>query len=57
MHIHPGVDHAFFNDTRPEVYDARDVGRAFARTSTCSARRSDAGLSRQRVRPMGVGRQ
>jgi carboxymethylenebutenolidase len=20
--IHPGVDHAFFNDTRPEVYDA-----------------------------------
>ena len=20
--VHPGVDHAFFNDTRPEVYDA-----------------------------------
>jgi len=22
IHIYPGVDHAFFNDTRPEVYDA-----------------------------------
>jgi carboxymethylenebutenolidase len=21
MHIYPGVDHAFFNDTRPEVYN------------------------------------
>jgi carboxymethylenebutenolidase len=22
IHIYPGADHAFFNDTRPEVYDA-----------------------------------
>jgi carboxymethylenebutenolidase len=22
IHIYPGTDHAFFNDTRPEVYDA-----------------------------------
>lgn len=21
IHVHPGVDHAFFNDTRPEVYN------------------------------------
>ena len=25
--IYPGADHAFFNDTRPEVYDA-DASRA-----------------------------
>ena len=25
LHIHPGADHAFFNDTRPEVYDAERV--------------------------------
>ena len=25
--IHPGADHAFFNDTRPEVHDADRVGR------------------------------
>ncbi|MDQ3106601.1 MAG: dienelactone hydrolase family protein [Actinomycetota bacterium] len=24
--VHPGVDHAFFNDTRPEVYDAATAG-------------------------------
>jgi len=23
MHIYPGTQHAFFNDTRPEVYDAK----------------------------------
>jgi carboxymethylenebutenolidase len=28
--VHPGVDHAFFNDTRPEVYDAATAGRAWA---------------------------
>ena len=22
IHVYPGADHAFFNDTRPEVYDA-----------------------------------
>ena len=32
MHIHDGCDHAFFNDTRPEVYDADHSAEAFART-------------------------
>jgi carboxymethylenebutenolidase len=27
--IHPGTDHAFFNDTRPEVHDAEASGRAW----------------------------
>jgi carboxymethylenebutenolidase len=27
--IHPGVDHAFFNDTRPEVYDDESARRAW----------------------------
>ena len=30
--IHDDVDHAFFNDTRPEVYDAKAAGRAWADT-------------------------
>ena len=30
--IHPGVDHAFFNDTRPEVYDRPQAEAAFADT-------------------------
>ena len=25
MVIHPGTDHAFFNDSRPEVYDAKEA--------------------------------
>ncbi len=29
LYIHPDVDHAFFNDTRPEVYDEREATRAF----------------------------
>lgn len=33
MHIHAGCDHAFFNDTRPEVYDAGASATAFARTT------------------------
>lgn len=32
LHIHAGADHAFFNDTRPEVYDAAAAKTAFART-------------------------
>jgi carboxymethylenebutenolidase len=28
--IHPGVDHAFLNDTRADVYDADAAGRAWA---------------------------
>src|SRR5215203_4136600 len=31
-HIYPGVDHAFFNDTRPEVYDAAAAADAWQRT-------------------------
>ncbi|MFZ6005193.1 MAG: dienelactone hydrolase family protein [Actinomycetota bacterium] len=30
--IHPGVDHAFFNDTRPEVYDATESLAAWQQT-------------------------
>ena len=32
LHVHPGTQHAFFNDTRPEVYDAGASAAAFART-------------------------
>ena len=32
MNIHAGCDHAFFNDTRPDVYDAAASATAFART-------------------------
>lgn len=30
--IHPGVDHAFFNDTRPEVYNAAESMAAWQQT-------------------------
>jgi len=30
--VHPGVDHAFFNDTRPEVYDAEASRQAWEAT-------------------------
>jgi carboxymethylenebutenolidase len=30
--IHPGVEHAFFNDSRPEVFDAETSERAWAST-------------------------
>ena len=32
LHIHPGAHHAFFNDARPEVYDAAASAIAFDRT-------------------------
>jgi carboxymethylenebutenolidase len=32
MHIYPGADHAFFNDTRPEVYDPEAAADAWRRT-------------------------
>jgi carboxymethylenebutenolidase len=32
FHVYPGVDHAFFNDTRPEVYDAETARTAWERT-------------------------
>ena len=32
LHVHPGAQHAFFNDTRPEVYDADASTVAFERT-------------------------
>ncbi len=32
LHIHPGAHHAFFNDARPEVYDATEATVAFSRT-------------------------
>jgi carboxymethylenebutenolidase len=31
-HTYPGTDHAFFNDTRPEVYDAAASADAWRRT-------------------------
>jgi len=34
LHVYPGVDHAFFNDTRPEVYDAAASATAWDRTVT-----------------------
>ena len=32
LHIHAGAHHAFFNDTRPEVYDADCAAAAWERT-------------------------
>ena len=31
-HIYPGADHAFFNDTRPQVYNAKAASDAWTRT-------------------------
>lgn len=32
LHVHPGTHHAFFNDSRPEVYDAAASELAWSRT-------------------------
>jgi len=32
MHVYPGADHAFFNDTRPEVYDAGAAAQLWERS-------------------------
>ncbi|HEV8584716.1 MAG TPA: dienelactone hydrolase family protein [Methylomirabilota bacterium] len=32
IHIYPGVDHGFFNDERPDVYDKTAAGDAWRRT-------------------------
>jgi carboxymethylenebutenolidase len=32
LHVHPGCHHAFFNDSRPEVYDPTSSSTAFTRT-------------------------
>jgi len=32
LHVYPGVDHAFFNDTRPEVFDEAASALAWERT-------------------------
>ena len=32
MHIYPDTDHAFFNDTRPEVYDPQAAADSWRRT-------------------------
>ncbi|HUY64990.1 MAG TPA: dienelactone hydrolase family protein [Acidimicrobiales bacterium] len=32
LHVYEGVSHAFFNDTRPEVYDAAAAGTSWRRT-------------------------
>jgi carboxymethylenebutenolidase len=33
IHVHDGCDHAFFNDTRPEVYDPVHAAEAWERTT------------------------
>jgi carboxymethylenebutenolidase len=32
LHIHAGCEHAFFNDARPDVYDAAASTEAWTRT-------------------------
>ncbi len=37
MHIHPGTHHAFFNDSRPDVFDAAAAAEAWDRTTALFA--------------------
>jgi carboxymethylenebutenolidase len=32
LHVHPGVDHAFFNDTRSDVYDETEATKGWEET-------------------------
>src|ERR1035438_2363639 len=41
IHIYPEADHAFFNDTRPEVYDAGASALAWQRTTEFLRSRSE----------------
>jgi carboxymethylenebutenolidase len=34
IHVYPGVDHAFFNDERPDVHDRAAAEDAWRRTLT-----------------------
>ncbi len=34
LHVVPGADHAFFNDTRPEVHDAEASRACWSETVT-----------------------
>ena len=38
MHVHEGADHAFFNDSRPDVYHADTRSRRGSGRTSCSAR-------------------
>ncbi|CAB4647131.1 unannotated protein [freshwater metagenome] len=32
FHVYPGTHHAFFNDTRPDIYDSEASATAWTRT-------------------------
>ena len=32
FHVYPGAEHAFFNDSRPDVYNAQAAADAWRRT-------------------------